>query len=74
LATQWIFFMRFLNHSSSGGLMQSFQGSEKMWRRRCYMKQVEVKNWGRFLTSGEKLSSCLLLVRMCGVCLEFHNK
>ncbi len=54
--------------------MQSFQGSEGMWRGRSYMKQVEVKNWGRFLMSGEKLSSCLLLVRMCEVCLEFHNK
>jgi hypothetical protein len=23
--------------------------------------------------SGENISSCLLLTRMCGVCLEFHS-
>ncbi len=23
--------------------------------------------------SGDKLSSCFLLVKMCGVCLEFHS-
>jgi hypothetical protein len=31
-------------------------------------------NEGRaFFANGEKLSSCLLLIMMCGVCLEFHS-
>jgi hypothetical protein len=48
-----------------------------MWRGEIYMKLVKVKERHIF-ASGEKLSSCFLLtrmcgVRMCGVCLEFHS-
>ncbi len=38
--------------------MQSFQGSEGMWRRESYMKLAEEKE-GIFLVSEEKLISCL---------------
>jgi hypothetical protein len=42
-----------------------------MWRKKRYIKLVEKK--AIFLASGEKLSSCFLVIRMCGICLEFHN-
>jgi hypothetical protein len=72
LAVQWILFMSYVNHSSGGRLVQSFLGSERMWRGESYMKLVEVKEKHVF-ANGEKSSSCLLLTRMCGICLEFHN-
>jgi len=36
------------------------------------MKLIEEKE-GKFLASGEKLNSCFLLVRTCGVGLELHS-
>jgi hypothetical protein len=40
--------MSSVNHDgSSGGLVQSFQGNEGMWRRKSYMKMAEEKE-GRF--------------------------
>jgi hypothetical protein len=72
MAIQWILFMNSVNHSSSGGLVRGFQGNERMWKKESYMKLAEKKE-ARLLASGEKLSSCFLLVRMCGVCLEFHS-
>ncbi len=32
LSCSWILFMSCMNHSSNGGLVQSFQVSEGMWR------------------------------------------
>ncbi len=47
-------------------------GEQKDVRGESYMKLVEVKERHVF-ASGENISSCLLLTRMCGVCLEFHR-
>ncbi len=46
--------------------MLSFQGSEGRWIRKNYMKLADKEKGGKKnLASGEKLSSCFLLVRMC---------
>jgi hypothetical protein len=43
LATQWIFFMSSVNHDFGGGLVQSFKGSEGIWKGESYMKLAEMK-------------------------------
>lgn len=53
---EWILFMSSVNHGFGGGLVRSFQGNERMWKRESYMKSVEEKE-GNFLASGENLSS-----------------
>jgi hypothetical protein len=72
LAAQWILFMSSVNHSSNGGLVRSFLGSEGMWRGKSYVKLVEVKE-GRFWRVGRSQVHVFLLVRMCGVWLEFDS-
>jgi hypothetical protein len=72
LVVQWILFMSNVNHISNGRFVPSLQRNERMWRGKSYMKLAEVKK-GNFFASGEKLSSCLLLIRRCWVCLEFHR-
>jgi len=73
LASQWILFMSCVNDGSGRGLVWNFLGSKRMWRRESYMKLVEVKERFFYFASGEKLSSCLLLTKMCGICLEFYS-
>jgi hypothetical protein len=64
--------MSCVNHNFGKGLVRNFLGGERMWREKSYMKLVEMKERHVF-ANGEKLSSCLLQTRMCGVSLEFHN-
>jgi hypothetical protein len=52
LVMEWILFMSNVNHGSGGGLVQSFMGSEGMWRGKNYIKLVEVKE-GNFGERGE---------------------
>jgi len=40
-----------VDHGSCGGLLQSFLGSEGMWRRESYMKLAEMKE-GKFWRVG----------------------
>jgi hypothetical protein len=42
-----------------------------MWKKN-YMMLAKEKE-GIFFMNGEKLNSYFLLIRMCGVCLKFHN-
>ncbi len=55
--------MNNVNHSSRRGLVRSFQGSERMWRRESYTKLAEEWGEAKFL---------FLLIRMCGVGLEYQ--
>jgi len=41
-------------------------------RRKLYEVSGSERKVG-FFVSGEKLSCCLLLTKMCGVCLKFHS-
>jgi hypothetical protein len=61
-----------VNGGFGRGLVQSFQGSEGMWRRESYMKLAEEKE-GIFFGKWGEAKFLFLLVRMCGIGLEFHN-
>jgi hypothetical protein len=64
--------MSSVNHGFGGGLVQNFQRNERMWKRENCMKSVEKKE-GRFLQVGRSYVPIFLLVKICGVGLEFHN-
>jgi hypothetical protein len=72
MVAQWIFFMSCVNHSSVGGLVRSFQGSEGRWKGNIYIKLVEEKEF-ELLAREEVKFLDFMIIRKCGVALGFLN-
>ncbi len=53
--------------------MQSFQGSEGRWTSKSHLKLAKKEKRQLFFREWGEAKFMFMLVRMCGVCLDFHS-
>ncbi len=62
-----------VNHGSWGRLVWRFQGNEGRWTSKNYMNLAEKEKRQFLFGKWGEAKFMFILVRMCGVCLDFHS-